>query len=544
MKKFRSKFHLLKNSKPALIILAGLTASAALIAFHFVQASHYNTTGGSFYSSSIPACPDVFVPPSTFLNDYCFIPGSASKISFGTGLAGVAGCDLELVETCEMVCGDTSPPYECARDVDRYELDDVTGRNGNCYEAHSGCTVYSCEYVWDGYVPCTTSPPPGSPPPPPPGPPGSPPPPPPPVSSITISGYDAKIAKASTPPLADSYSGPPASNVDVSMNLTIVSGCGVDQCDLTYWFYCNAGGPLTDAFIWTPVYGKLSDGDTAPRYFTNELCNYTTPGASYTAEGIVRVSRSGYTDAVASDTMPVSIAGTAPTVNLSAAPTAVTLGNSSNLTWTTTDATACSAGAAPSNTNWTGPKVVNGSQSTGALNQNTTFFLTCTGPGGSAQDQVTVTVDGPSPDVSVAITAVNSSGSFSLKDVKDGDILTFEIVYRNSGTGTATNVHNVEINLSNNHSYESGYVCPSCAGPPPDPQQMTFNRNVPLLPGASFTVSFNSRVNTSSNTQPFEILTVNTNGIFNPGALPFDTTYALLAAPNRPPSPGFEEVAP
>ena len=76
-----------------------------------------------------------------------------------------------------------------------------------------------------------------------------------------------------------------------------------------------------------------------------------------------------------------------PTVTLTASPTSVSSGGVSTLTWSSTNATSCTASGG-----WSGTKAINGSQSTGALSQNTTFTLTCTGAGGSATQSATVTV--------------------------------------------------------------------------------------------------------------------------------------------------------
>ena len=99
----------------------------------------------------------------------------------------------------------------------------------------------------------------------------------------------------------------------------------------------------------------------------------------------------------------------APTATLTANPTNVAMNGSATLTWTSSNATGCSASGA-----WSGTKAVNGSQSVGPLTQNSTFTLTCTGPGGSANRSVSVTVD-PAALPTVTLTAnpttVNSGGS-------------------------------------------------------------------------------------------------------------------------------------
>ena len=78
----------------------------------------------------------------------------------------------------------------------------------------------------------------------------------------------------------------------------------------------------------------------------------------------------------------------APTVDLNANPTAVAPSGTSMLSWTSTNATACTASEG-----WSGSRQPQGSESTPALSNNTVFTLTCTGAGGSASDTVTVTVN-------------------------------------------------------------------------------------------------------------------------------------------------------
>ena len=75
-----------------------------------------------------------------------------------------------------------------------------------------------------------------------------------------------------------------------------------------------------------------------------------------------------------------------PTVNLSAEPTSVLLGNTSTLTWSSTNATSCSA-------SWTTQTGSSGSEAvTISTAGNNSFSITCTGAGGSRS--ATVTVEG------------------------------------------------------------------------------------------------------------------------------------------------------
>src|SRR5919197_54354 len=80
-----------------------------------------------------------------------------------------------------------------------------------------------------------------------------------------------------------------------------------------------------------------------------------------------------------------------PTVSLTASLASVTSGSSANLTWSSSNASSCSASGG-----WSGAKPPAGSQSTGSLTATTVFTLACTGSGGSATQSVTVTVTSPS----------------------------------------------------------------------------------------------------------------------------------------------------
>jgi len=71
-----------------------------------------------------------------------------------------------------------------------------------------------------------------------------------------------------------------------------------------------------------------------------------------------------------------------PTVNLTASPASVFRGDTITLSWSSTDATSCSASG-----DWSGLKVTNGSESI-VINGPVTYTLTCSGDGGSASASV------------------------------------------------------------------------------------------------------------------------------------------------------------
>ena len=86
-------------------------------------------------------------------------------------------------------------------------------------------------------------------------------------------------------------------------------------------------------------------------------------------------------------TASVTVTPTTPTLSLSASPASVIVGNSSVLSWTSANATACTASGA-----WNGAKAVNGSESTSVLGtvSTSTYSLTCTGTVGTVTKSVVV----------------------------------------------------------------------------------------------------------------------------------------------------------
>jgi len=83
------------------------------------------------------------------------------------------------------------------------------------------------------------------------------------------------------------------------------------------------------------------------------------------------------------------VPGPLPSVALTASSMTVDAGDSATLTWTSTNATSCSASGG-----WNGALGVSGTQSTGALSDDASFSLTCIGPGGTSPPAtITITVN-------------------------------------------------------------------------------------------------------------------------------------------------------
>lgn len=102
----------------------------------------------------------------------------------------------------------------------------------------------------------------------------------------------------------------------------------------------------------------------------------------------------------------------AATVTLTANPTSVTAGQGTTLTWSSTNATTCTA-----TQGWSGTKATSGTEVIAALAGTTTFALSCSGGGPAATQSVTVTVTAqPAPIVTLTATpsTVAAGGSSTL----------------------------------------------------------------------------------------------------------------------------------
>ena len=82
----------------------------------------------------------------------------------------------------------------------------------------------------------------------------------------------------------------------------------------------------------------------------------------------------------------LDVPATPPTISLTASANSITVGQSSTLSWSSTNATACSASGA-----WTGAKSLAGTQVVSPT-ASSTYTLTCTGAGGTATQSVVVGV--------------------------------------------------------------------------------------------------------------------------------------------------------
>ena len=132
----------------------------------------------------------------------------------------------------------------------------------------------------------------------------------------------------------------------------------------SFLFFCRAVGPILAVLMLgacTAGTGQYASSSESPTTTT------TPPGSSV-------------------QTNPAS--DPAPTLSLVATPSSVTSGSSATLSWSSTNATSCTASGA-----WSGgrPTSSNG-QTVGPLLATGTYTLTCSGAGGVASQSVTVAV--------------------------------------------------------------------------------------------------------------------------------------------------------
>ncbi|MGA8110582.1 MAG: beta-propeller fold lactonase family protein, partial [Acidobacteriaceae bacterium] len=93
----------------------------------------------------------------------------------------------------------------------------------------------------------------------------------------------------------------------------------------------------------------------------------------------------------ASSTATLTVNAPAPTVTIAVAPTTITLGASAALTWSSTNATSCTASGA-----WSGTEATSGTAMETPTGVGTdTYTLACTGAGGNASNSATLTVNAP-----------------------------------------------------------------------------------------------------------------------------------------------------
>lgn len=130
--------------------------------------------------------------------------------------------------------------------------------------------------------------------------------------------------------------------------------------------------------------------------------------AGRTYDVVVYAYRCGQYNGYSGVTLTIQNPTPAPTVDINASQTSIAYNTATTLSWTSTNATSCTA-----SNGWSGTKSTASSESTGNLIASRTYTLTCTGPGGSGNDSVTVTVGAPPPAPTVNLSASPTSIAYN-----------------------------------------------------------------------------------------------------------------------------------
>lgn len=194
----------------------------------------------------------------------------------------------------------------------------------------------------------------------------------------------------------------------------------------------NTGGPIT-SYAW-----DFGDGGTStaanPSHVFNSAGTYkikldvSGPGGS-SARQI-----NNYIAAI----LPVPSAGIK--ANNAAGSIIIAYNSAATISWSSANASSCSVTQSGSGTTWTG---TSGSQSTGNLTAARTYILACSGPGGSDNDTVIVSVEEPNLSIS-SFTASPNSGLAPLRDVD----------FTVSLGGNAVGPIQYQLDCTNNGTYE------------------------------------------------------------------------------------------
>lgn len=205
-----------------------------------------------------------------------------------------------------------------------------------------------------------------------------------PMTSLTAPGNGSytetwQLAYGGTPfgsPLTKIFSigaaSPTVSSVSVNCTPTAIRVNQTSQCTATV----NGSGNPSQSVTWSVASGGGSMNSTG---------SYTAPGTA----GSVVVNATSTQNTLISGTTTISVSSAAqpaPTVTVTATPNTITNGNPTVISWTSTDATACSA-------SWGGPPIGTSGSQTVRPPSTKTYTVTCTGPGGPGSGSATVTVN-------------------------------------------------------------------------------------------------------------------------------------------------------
>ncbi len=230
--------------------------------------------------------------------------------------------------------------------------------------------------------------------------------------------------------------------------------------------------------------------------------------------------------------------GAAPTVTITAAPSSVSAGSPTTLTWSSTNATACTASGA-----WTGGKAVSGTQTvtTSTVAGTYSYTLTCTGADGqqgAATASVNVTPStSPTPTANcdqtqnlTAITGANAVATSSVSalclvcsvtnapNVVDTDPLTFATITTTVGLLNGTGTLDV---MNTGTTYPAGLVVGYKIAAPSGVLSVGLIQNLSLSTSLAGVTQETASI--ASNTLALTLLNMTLSGAL-PGVVSFTTT--------------------
>ncbi len=201
------------------------------------------------------------------------------------------------------------------------------------------------------------------------------------------------------------------------------------------------------------------------------------------------------------------LAPDSPSLSLTANPTSVSSGDTSQLTWSGANVSSCTASG-----DWTGTRPTSGSETTSALTASTTFTLACTGSNGSVQRTATVQIAGATPSPTMPTLTLSANNT----TVASGDQVQLTWSSTNASSCSASGGWSGDKSASGNET----------VGPLSATQAFELSCNGS---GGSATQSVTVNVSSSGSTPP-PPSSAATDGNGGGGALGFAVPVALLGA--------------
>jgi hypothetical protein len=209
------------------------------------------------------------------------------------------------------------------------------------------------------------------------------------IGTQGVSG-DFSFTTSATPVLSVNLSANPSSGTAPLNGVDLTADVGGNVSGtINYTFYCNR----SDAGInVTTGYTAKYDNVNQTSQIAVNACNYSSAG-TYTAKVIVERAT-----LQAEDRITINVSSPpppppppppplpAPSVNLSSSRFSIDVGENITLSWSTNNATSCTA-----SDDWSGSKSLSGTELISPA-ESSIYNLTCTGPGGTGSDSISITV--------------------------------------------------------------------------------------------------------------------------------------------------------